>query len=240
MISQTRATLSKSEFLALVRGAEITTSSEHLGEHDGIEMGRVDRYFEIELPGCDIYASWGWSHPWYAPSEVRLSTDEGADPTLPEVLDEDGDALDINEAWLLIENETALLEEPDMSRELGDDFYLDPDQPDALARPASESSETATVLIRDGEPNFRFVGKQTARVIGDEERGIWEEVALYETEGGRYVAGRIGRTRWLGSEDEYEAWVCEDQKTVVECLGLSDLAKELYEAASVDATEQVE
>lgn len=105
------------------------------------------------------------------------------------------------------------------------------------------------IVKRDGERDLKFVGEKIASVSSSSNNasssysgstGRWTELTLYRTKGGKYVCQQIGRTCWQGEKDRYSGLVCETADKVAEFFGHGWLAKELYEAAEMDVSEQVE
>jgi hypothetical protein len=105
-------------------------------------------------------------------------------------------------------------------------------------------------VLRDDDANLTFSGEQVAKVSNHSHEGPrgnrWMVLELYRTAAGRLICQRVGRTIWQGERDRYEAAVCEadaagsaEEKAIV-FFGYSDLAKELYRAAGIDADQQVE
>jgi hypothetical protein len=98
-------------------------------------------------------------------------------------------------------------------------------------------------VFRDGEKNLRFVGELLASASSRSHQGPrsqrWQELTLYRTQGGKFVAARVGRTIWQGEVDRYEA-VVGDTAAVQEFFGFCDEAKRIYDKAGLDADEVVE
>jgi hypothetical protein len=65
-------------------------------------------------------------------------------------------------------------------------------------------------------------------------------LTLYVTKGGSYVCHREDCTQWQGSRDSNEAKVCSTIDEVVEFFGQSQLAKQLYERAKINATQFID
>jgi hypothetical protein len=106
------------------------------------------------------------------------------------------------------------------------------------------------LVRRDDAADIRFDGEQLARVNNHSHDGQrsnrWLVLELYRTAGGSLVCQRIGRTIWQGERDRYEGAVCvadearSAERQVIDFFGYSDLAKELYSAAGLDAEETIE
>lgn len=105
-------------------------------------------------------------------------------------------------------------------------------------------------LKRDGKPALRFRGELLAEVrsIPDSaaggaysgEPGRWLELALYRTSGGNYVCQRVGRTRWVGEHDRFEAQLCRSPDEVFQFFGYGWLSQDLYQAVGLEPVEDVE
>jgi hypothetical protein len=106
---------------------------------------------------------------------------------------------------------------------------------------------TEYVIERDNDRPLKFKGTR----IGHDEQspnnassyysgrvGEWDEMALYKTASGRYVAEHVSYTQWQGATDKHRALV----GTLSDCinfLGMSDLAKGVYADAEIDIAETV-
>jgi len=69
--------------------------------------------------------------------------------------------------------------------------------------------------------------------------GRWQVLALYKTQGGKFVCERINRTQWQGERDSHHAKVCTSNNEVIQFFGHSWLAKDLYSEAGITAAEKV-
>lgn len=65
-------------------------------------------------------------------------------------------------------------------------------------------------------------------------------MALYRTEGGKFICERINRTQWQGEKDSHHAKVCLNHGEVIDFFGHSWLAKDLYCEAGISAAERIE
>jgi len=66
-------------------------------------------------------------------------------------------------------------------------------------------------------------------------------LALYRTQGGKYICSQIGRTQWQREHDRHSGAVCETAECVCEFFGNGWLAKELYaETTEIDCDERVD
>ena len=109
-------------------------------------------------------------------------------------------------------------------------------------------TETVFISERDNAPDLKFKGVHIASAASSSNNassaysgspGRWTTLGLYRTRGGKYVSVRVSHTVWSGETDRHEARVCETEADVVEFFGHGWLAKKLYEAAGIDATEAV-
>ena len=100
--------------------------------------------------------------------------------------------------------------------------------------------KTEKLLQRDGAADIKFSGRVLAKASSQEDKGRWTELALYRTEGVKYVCHSIGRTMWAGEHDRHAADVCETTDGVIEFFGHGWLAKEIYFQAGIDATVRVD
>ena len=101
-------------------------------------------------------------------------------------------------------------------------------------------------VIRDKEQNLKFKGELIASSHSSDNHamgssysgstGRWTELRLYKTAGGKFICSSIGRTRWQGERDRFAGCVCENTDEAIAFFGNGWLAKELYEAANIDAS----
>jgi hypothetical protein len=100
------------------------------------------------------------------------------------------------------------------------------------------------VVARDDDSDLRFSGELIAersnRGCTGPTQDKWEELALYRTAGGQWVAVRVWRSNWQGSRDYHEALVSKTAAKVQEFFGWGENAKALYELAGFDLTTYVE
>jgi hypothetical protein len=108
-------------------------------------------------------------------------------------------------------------------------------------------------LARDGEPVLSFDGTVLAAVSSSSSyKDRWTELALYESDGGKYVVQTIARSRRENETDWHSARVFDSPAATIEGLRdkkrgtLSKLALELLEIAAdeslpmLDALESIE
>jgi EXLDI family protein len=120
--------------------------------------------------------------------------------------------------------------------------------------------ETITVR-RDEEPDLVFEGVKIASVTSLSHTNDirWTELTLYRTATNRYVVERLGCTNWQGEMTRWEAFVTREEThfpdiegeagagsldesardEIKKFLGYGWLAKELYDAADIEARETV-
>ncbi|MDP3279946.1 MAG: hypothetical protein U1D41_05730 [Nitrosomonas sp.] len=105
-------------------------------------------------------------------------------------------------------------------------------------------------IVKDNGPALAFDGELLAKVSSNPnvaygssysgETGRWQVLALYKTQGGKFICERINRTQWQGERDSHNAKVCLNHGEVIEFFGHSWLAKDLYSEAGIDSSEIVE
>ena len=186
------------------------------------------------------YAEWPDGHP----EQFTTTLDHGADVlviTGVTVVDEDGDEIPRMDLREIFERHAAHeFTDIDWDAVLPEKEFENPD--------ADDPADVEIIVERDGELDLKFRGELIAGVSSSSNNassaysgspGRWATLSLKRTRGGKYVAARIGHTIWDGEYDRHEAEVCEDESAVIEFFGAGRLAKELYEAADIDATEAV-
>lgn len=105
-------------------------------------------------------------------------------------------------------------------------------------------------VIRDNDRNLKFKGECIASASSSANQamgssysgsvGRWTELRLYKTASGKYICSSIGRTQWQGEHDRHSGAICETQSKVVDFFGNGWLAKDLYEAAGIDSSIEIE
>lgn len=105
-------------------------------------------------------------------------------------------------------------------------------------------------IVKDNGPALAFDGELLAKVSSNPnvaygssysgEVGRWQVLALYKTQGGKFICERINRTQWQGERDKHNAKVCASNKEVIEFFGHSWLAKDLYYEAGINAAERID
>lgn len=105
-------------------------------------------------------------------------------------------------------------------------------------------------IERDDDAPLSFTGELLAKVSSSDnnasgssysgQTGHWQELALYKTQGGKFVCERIDFTRWQGARDSHAAKVCLNHGEVVEFFGHNWLAKNLYAEAGLDVAERID
>ncbi|WP_207539650.1 tunnelling fold family protein [Sabulicella rubraurantiaca] len=110
----------------------------------------------------------------------------------------------------------------------------------ALGQPAAVPDARQYIIKRDGLPPLRFVGWQEAYVISDWVGNRLTCLGLYKTRGGKFVCERDVTDVSFGQEEFLEAKACSTLAEVGEFFGHGDLAKQLYEEASLTIAEDVD
>ncbi len=105
-------------------------------------------------------------------------------------------------------------------------------------------------IERDNGAALLFNGECLAKVSSSDNNaygslysgqiGRWQVLALYRTEGGKFLCERIDRTRWQGERDIRHAKACANHGEVVEFFGHSWLAKHLYKEAGLETAERID
>lgn len=187
------------------------------------------------LDGININYTEGFSYDDYEPDTLSTDTDGISDVWSIDgvvVTDEDGEQLN---AYDLADYLPLSFSEIDYSvLEIEKITDIDVDE--------ESDMETFTLEI-DNQPNIRFTGELIAsasstdnQAVGSSysgQTGRWTELALYKTQGGKYICHQVGRTRWQGEQDRFSGAVCENTEEVIEFFGHRWLAKELYEYAGI-------
>lgn len=82
-------------------------------------------------------------------------------------------------------------------------------------------------LARSGQRALEFVGELLAEFATSPNQasprwsgavGRWEEVRVYQTQGGKYVVWVADYTQWQGERDHYEAHIFDSLEEVMEYL----------------------
>ena len=90
------------------------------------------------------------------------------------------------------------------------------------------------MLERTNKANLKFVGEllascessnNNAHPFYSGQTGISQELRLYRTKAGSYVAVRETYTQWQGNHNTYEAEVCKTESEIFEFLGTDGLQK---------------
>ncbi|WP_306149768.1 MULTISPECIES: hypothetical protein [unclassified Roseibium] len=108
--------------------------------------------------------------------------------------------------------------------------------------------EKQYVIAHDNGPDLRFIGERIATAESNPEsqhpnysgeRGRWEELELYKTSGGSFVCLIEERSQWIGERPVRRAKVVRDVASIIDYFGQGWLAKELYEAASIENVQEI-
>lgn len=98
-------------------------------------------------------------------------------------------------------------------------------------------------------PSIRFTGECIAKASSSSNSasshysgsvGHWTELALYKTEGGKYICHRAKRTQWQGERDMCTGKVCQTIAEVTAFFGYGWLAKDIYYDADISDAVDVE
>lgn len=95
-----------------------------------------------------------------------------------------------------------------------------------------------------GNPDITLTGRLVAHVSSKSTHGEcqfrWVELLLYKSDAGSFVCQVQDLSSWDNENDTYSICVCgDDQSNIIGFFGYSDLAKELYIAAGIDATTHI-
>lgn len=200
----------------------------------------------VEMPSITYRIEWqaNGGHDTLADAydfEVEVNPDSGntLDVGGLSILDIDGDEIDEREAVRQIGHdiEESVEWEDDARKHL-------PSEPRAEDADGGASSEDGFELINDHGADVRLSGELVAEASSyshDGPRNLqWTELMLYRTDGGKFVAHEIGRTRWAGQRTRYTVHVCDNSVDLVKALGYGCPAKELYETARIDHAQTIE
>ena len=101
---------------------------------------------------------------------------------------------------------------------------------------------------RNGDADLEFVGQLIASSKSSPNKespyfsgsgGRWTVNKLWKTEGGAYIANTIGHTQWQGETTRHSAAICSSEAEVISFFGFSDVAKDIYREAGIDASQKV-
>lgn len=105
-------------------------------------------------------------------------------------------------------------------------------------------------LERTNDPDLRFDGELIATDCTSPDKnygsawsgetGRWKEGAIYRTKACKYVGWLKNHTQWQGEFPVADAIVTDDLNKLIEFFGHDWLAKQLYEEAGIDDSEEVE
>ena len=111
-----------------------------------------------------------------------------------------------------------------------------------------ENEMENVTVERDGAADLEFVGQLLAASGTSPDRGSsyfsgspgrWTVNKLWQTEGGAYIVQTIGHTQWQDETTRYRAAICASEAEVISFFGFSDLAKDIYKEAGIDASQKV-
>jgi hypothetical protein len=105
------------------------------------------------------------------------------------------------------------------------------------------------MIERTDAKALRFTGELIAKASTSPDRahgiywsgspGRWQELALYRTQAGQWIAHRADLSQWDGEQGHSEAAVCPDLAAVERFLGHGNLAQHIYHDAGIDTAEAV-
>lgn len=104
-------------------------------------------------------------------------------------------------------------------------------------------------LERDEQRPLKFTGELIASASSSADSvrgnysgstGRWTELKLYRTQAGKYVCQEIGFSQWEGEHTRYQAHVADTHDQIVTFFGTGWLAKELYDDAEIDISEEID
>jgi hypothetical protein len=196
------------------------------------------RYEEaITWPGTSTTRFGDYSHGKSA-NEITYT------PSLPPVVDDDGEPLDDDEINALIKDLLQGLTDIDY-----DDLIPAIAHEDVEMLEETDDDYDEWEIEQDNAPSLRFVGKKIAaagssfsnsnsRYSG--KTGVCHSLNLYKTRGGTYIAHREMHTQWQGCRNESEAAICKTLEEVIRFFGHDWLAKDLYAEADISDAIKVE
>ena len=96
----------------------------------------------------------------------------------------------------------------------------------------------------DNGQDFEFTGEVIASASSASEdpnkpKNRWTELVVYKTDSLKYVCHQIGRTDMTNERDRFSAKVCYNEKEIIKFFGMGWLAKEIYNAMSIDISIKV-
>ena len=208
------------------------------GEPVSIEYVHGGSAITHEKDGVKITYNEGWEYDNYMPNTFEASTD-GLDEvwTLEGalVVDEDGDDVRMSD---LVDDMIDHLNCIDYS-----DIIKEIDQIDDLTQGNSKMKLIKLIkLNNDNAPDIKFNGELIAASSNRDhynDGGRWDEIRLYKTDIGKYITHDINFTLWGGETSKYKATVCDTVDDVIDALGYSDLAKEIYCGAKIECDETI-
>ncbi len=105
----------------------------------------------------------------------------------------------------------------------------------------NDNFEEHEVITHDG-PNIKFVGEQLATCSNqyEQNRTRAQILTLYRTKAGKYICSTVNTTQWQSESWEYQSCVCDSHEEIIEFFGYSDLAKQIYEDAKIDACTRID
>lgn len=254
-------TISIAEFETLVARNDWQCSQ----DHEVVE--RITCYDEEwddeneSLDLIDIHHVWGWASQTSTLDGVKITYTEGfdydeCDPDSLSSSTEGQDTVWVIEGVTVVDEDGDPLDAHELADHLCADFrsidysVLEIEQVIDIDIDIDEDSDMETITVEiDNAPDIRFTGELVARASSSDnnaagrrysgQTGRWTELALYKTQGGKYICHQVGRTHWQGERDRRSGEVCETLAEVKSFFGHRWLAKELYAEAGIDDTVEV-
>lgn len=189
-----------------------------------------------EKSGVTLTVNTGFQFNEYNPDSFEAWHDECIEIVGLQIIDEDGEDFGnaSSEPFNALPSEFVDIDFTEIHEKLNTTTDIDLDK--------DLSMEIITLDV-DNAPNIRFQGELIGSASSSAnnaagssysgETGRWAELSLYKTQGGKFVAHKIGRTQWQGERDRFSAQVCENEADVIAFFGHRWLAKELYEDAGI-------
>lgn len=214
----------------------------HLEDTPPIFFGGVTVTNTHKETGAKLIYTEGWQYQEYNPNSFEVSIDgiENVWTFNFNVINEDNEQLDTEEIEELLEEYYCFkADSSDYSDLLAE---IQESSTQALDTQESEPSNEGLNLLtiyRDNKPNFQFFGQLIAGVSNynySQKNDRWIELYLYKTQSGLYVCAQENHTCWQGENNRYKAETAKNIEEIQDFFGYTDLSKELYEEANIDAT----
>ncbi|KKN14314.1 hypothetical protein LCGC14_0997360 [marine sediment metagenome] len=252
-------TISIDEFIILVKREDwnreqdydvidhvIHKTEQYDAESDYVELIDIQHVFGLAtqtsiLNGIKITYTESFNYDEYDADSLSVGTEGQDDIWTVEgvsVIDEDGEALDVNELAHYLDSDFSSIDYSVLQiEEVTDiDVYEDTDM------------QTYTLEINNA-PSIRFTGELIGsaasspnHAMGDfysGQTGRWTELDLYKTLAGKFICHKVSRTQWANDHDYFYSKICETIEEVKQFFGHKWLAKDLYYDADIEHVEYV-